>query len=73
MFVDPTQNVTASNVSPAPSPAQAGLQSTIPAEFIRHTIFDTPPIVKATIQQLHKRGYAEPNDWSRTLSTGRPG
>ncbi|MEM8503197.1 MAG: hypothetical protein AAF716_08605 [Cyanobacteria bacterium P01_D01_bin.1] len=28
--------------------------------------------VKVTIRLLHKLGYAEPNDWNRPISTGRP-
>ncbi len=36
-------------------------------------IFGTPPIVRATILRLHQLGYAEPTDWSRPISSGRPG
>ncbi|MEM7062100.1 MAG: hypothetical protein AAF572_02925 [Cyanobacteria bacterium P01_B01_bin.77] len=28
---------------------------------------------RTTIATLHKLNYAEPNDWSRPLATGRPG
>lgn len=47
-----------------------------PAEYreqVRHLLFGTPRIVQSTILQLHRLGYAEPNDWSRPISTGRPG
>ena len=40
-------------------------------EHIRHMLFGTPWAVKTTIQLLHKLGYAEPNDWSRPIATGR--
>ena len=40
---------------------------------VRHLLFGTPRFVQATILQLHRLGYAEPNDWSRPISTGRPG
>ncbi|MEO0644855.1 MAG: hypothetical protein AAFZ17_01665 [Cyanobacteria bacterium J06650_10] len=40
-------------------------------EYIRHLLFGTPAIVQATIRSLHHLGYAEPNDWSRPISTGR--
>ena len=39
---------------------------------IRHMLFGTPEAVQSTILQLHQLGYAEPNDWSRPISTGRP-
>jgi len=39
----------------------------------RHMLFGTPDSVQSTIARLHKLGYAEPNDWSRLLSTGRSG
>lgn len=43
-----------------------------PAEPVRHMLFGSPVAVQATIKQLHKLGYAEPNDWSQLLPTGRP-
>ena len=43
-----------------------------PTEPVRHMLFGSPGAVQVTIQQLHKLGYAEPNDWSQLLSTGRP-
>ncbi|MGB7085448.1 MAG: hypothetical protein WBD47_07835 [Phormidesmis sp.] len=42
-------------------------------EHVRHLIFGTPQSVQATIKLLHKLGYAEPNDWSRPISTDRAG
>ena len=43
-----------------------------PKEQIRHLLFGTPSGIQTTIQRLHQLGYAEPNDWSRPISTGRP-
>ena len=41
-------------------------------ETVRHMLFGSLTAVRLTIQDLHKRRYAEPNDWSRPISTGRP-
>ena len=41
-------------------------------EHGRHMVFGTLGYVQITIKQLHKLNYAEPNDWSRPLPTGRP-
>ncbi|MGB7084450.1 MAG: hypothetical protein WBD47_02770 [Phormidesmis sp.] len=41
-------------------------------EHVRHLLFGTPAVVQATIKLLHKLGYAEPNDWSRLMPTGKP-
>lgn len=38
---------------------------------VRHRLFGNLATVQATIRQLHKLGYAEPNDWSKPISTGR--
>lgn len=40
-------------------------------EHVRHMLFGTFATVQATIRLLHHLGYAEPNDWSRPISTGR--
>ena len=40
-------------------------------ETVRHMIFGTLSGVQLTIQDLHKKDYAEPNDWSKPISTGR--
>ena len=72
MFVTPASGATAPTVSLAATSATA-TKRPIPADAIRHLLFGTPSAVQATIQQLHQRGYAEPNDWSRPISTGRPG
>ena len=41
-------------------------------EVVRHTLFGTLTAVRNTIALLHKLNYAEPNDWSKPLPTGRP-
>ena len=51
----------------SPTPRSSGGR-----EPIRHMLFGTLSGVQATIRQLHSLGYAEPNDWSRPISTGRP-
>ncbi|MGD1895678.1 MAG: hypothetical protein ACFB16_01865 [Phormidesmis sp.] len=40
-------------------------------EHIRHMLFGTISAIEMTIRTLHKLGYAEPNDWSRPITTGR--
>ncbi|MEL6161347.1 MAG: hypothetical protein AAFR18_19220 [Cyanobacteria bacterium J06627_32] len=40
-------------------------------KHIRHMLFGTLAAVQTTIRHLHHLGYAEPNDWSRPISTGR--
>mgnify|MGYP001107586509 CR=1 FL=1 len=66
---------------PAPSPAISVLSSGAsgpsfgprpPREQVRHMLFGTLGTVQTTIAHLHRLGYAEPNDWSRPISTGRP-
>ena len=39
---------------------------------VRHLLFGTLVDVKGAIAHLHALGYAEPNDWSRPISTSRP-
>ena len=38
---------------------------------VRHLLFGTGPDVRQEIAHLHVLGYADPNDWSRPISTGR--
>lgn len=62
--------------APTVPPAQPTIPPARPpisaAEPIRRLLFGSLPAVRSTIKQLHKRGYAEPNDWSQPVSTGRP-
>ncbi|MFE4107253.1 hypothetical protein [Almyronema epifaneia] len=41
-------------------------------ETVRLMMFGSLPCVRQEIHHLHLKDYAEPNDWSRPLSTGRP-
>ncbi|MGD1854423.1 MAG: hypothetical protein ACFB2W_09240 [Leptolyngbyaceae cyanobacterium] len=41
------------------------------AVMVRHLLFGSLTTVRLTIQDLHKKHYAEPNDWSKPISTGR--
>ncbi|MBE9065516.1 hypothetical protein IQ260_02485 [Leptolyngbya cf. ectocarpi LEGE 11479] len=41
-------------------------------ETVRHMVFGGLMGVRLIIQDLHQRRYAEPNDWSKPISTGRP-
>ncbi|MEL7503525.1 MAG: hypothetical protein AAFN18_13775 [Cyanobacteria bacterium J06554_6] len=57
-----------------PSP-QASLPLPAPApnpDTVRHLLFGSPEAVKLSIKDLHRKHYAEPNDWSKLLPTGRP-
>lgn len=69
MFIPSILDASASTVSaPTALPTSA---PHIPREQVRHMLFGTPTAVKSTIRRLHKLGYAEPNDWSRAMSTRR--
>ncbi len=41
-------------------------------EPVRHMLFGSLSAVQSTIRLLYKLNYAEPNDWSQPISTGRP-
>ncbi|MEO0351106.1 MAG: hypothetical protein AAF282_13770 [Cyanobacteria bacterium P01_A01_bin.15] len=67
MFQDANQGATASTVCPSvePLPEHA-------FEDVRHLLLGSLTAVQRTILDLHTKQYAEPNDWSRPLATGRP-
>lgn len=65
MFTPSPQVAFASTLPPANPPVTQ-------AEPVRHMLFGSLSAVRATILQLHKLNYAEPNDWSQPMSTGRP-
>ncbi|MEM8501905.1 MAG: hypothetical protein AAF716_01980 [Cyanobacteria bacterium P01_D01_bin.1] len=67
-----TDPATSTFATPTVLVAQPSSTPPIPREQVRHLLLGTPPSVKATIRLLHKLGYAEVNDWSRPISTGRP-
>jgi hypothetical protein len=53
----------------ADSPAHSAAH---PPEAVRHLLFGNAATVQATIKHLHKLRYAEANDWSEPMATGRP-
>ena len=67
MFIDQLQGAAASTVSSAPEPLPDHQ-----FETIRHLVFGSLTAVQLTVQELHSKHYAEPNDWSKPISTGRP-
>ncbi|MGC1216589.1 MAG: hypothetical protein WA883_03890 [Phormidesmis sp.] len=75
MFVPSDSGASASTISgglPQVTPPSEPPSEPI-LEPMRHLLFGSPTALQITIKRLHKLGYAEPNDWSRPLSTGRPG
>jgi len=86
MFISYFQGATASTDSVADSPATlppatdpclpppTGPNSRNPNDYetVRHLLFGPLSVVRFTIRLLHKCGYAEPNDWSQPISTGKP-
>jgi hypothetical protein len=78
---DPT-NVNNADSTPATSSGSGGhsgdsrpLGDLLPdrSPEVRHVLFGPEAAVKLTISNLHRRGYAEPNDWCKPQPTGQPG
>ena len=67
MFLNMTEGAVASTFSLSTEPLPDHQYETV-----RHLVFGSLTAVRLTIQDLHKRRYAEPNDWSKPISTGRP-
>ncbi|MBX2866044.1 MAG: hypothetical protein KTR27_21030 [Leptolyngbyaceae cyanobacterium MAG.088] len=67
MLTESTQGATASTVPPALEPLPEHQ-----FEVVRHMLFGSLLSVQLTIKELHNKKYAEPNDWSKPISTGRP-
>ena len=65
MFQYPSDGADTSKSQPARLPEHQ-------FEIVRHTLFGTLTAVRNTIKLLHKLNYAEVNDWSKPLPTGRP-
>ncbi len=71
--------VSASAVSsPASSASEGAPSNPVPPnkmqdapEPVRHMLFGSLSAVRTTIKHLHKLNYAEANDWSQPISTGR--
>lgn len=66
IFVDIAVGAIASILSPSTDPLPEHNHETV-----RHMVFGSLTGVQLTIKELHNKGYAEPNDWSRPISTGR--
>ncbi|MEL6492740.1 MAG: hypothetical protein AAFQ95_22550 [Cyanobacteria bacterium J06621_3] len=79
MFIPSVTDAPASTASPTVSSATTTQTEAPPPpagpyqEPIRHMLFGTLSAVQATIRLLHAKTYAEPNDWSQPIPTGRPG
>ncbi|MGB3298449.1 MAG: hypothetical protein WBA76_09280 [Phormidesmis sp.] len=72
MFIPSHEGATASTAEAAPSAAlPSSFTPPVPRERVRHLLFGTSAAVQGCIRLLHKLGYAEPNEWSRPISTGR--
>ncbi|MBE9067818.1 hypothetical protein IQ260_14280 [Leptolyngbya cf. ectocarpi LEGE 11479] len=67
MFVDTTKGAVASTLPLGTDPLPEHQYETV-----RHLVFGSLTGVRLTIQELHKKYYAEPNDWSKPIFTGRP-
>ena len=65
MFLDKTQGAVASTPGTDLLPDHQ-------YETVRHLLFGSLTGVRLTIQDLHSKHYAEPNDWSQPIPTGRP-
>ena len=70
MFTPTIEGAAAPTVSPATH--TTGGPAEHPPEPVRHLVFGSLHAVRATINHLHKLHYAEVNDWSQPISTGRP-
>ena len=67
MFKDTNPDPGASNYTPDTAPLPE-----YQYENINHTLFGSLMAIRTTILLLHTLGYADPNDWSKPLPTGRP-
>lgn len=76
MFISTIEGAVASTVLTAPASAMLSHRSApsmgSTTEPIRHMLFGSLCAVRATISHLHKLHYAEAEDWSQPISTGRP-
>ncbi|MEM9216587.1 MAG: hypothetical protein AAGD25_19845 [Cyanobacteria bacterium P01_F01_bin.150] len=70
MFQPSDQDATASNFAGAQSSTDPSASPQY--ETVRHHLYGRPSIVQATIKRLYMLNYAEPNEWSKPIPTGRP-
>ncbi|NEQ52714.1 MAG: hypothetical protein F6K11_21680 [Leptolyngbya sp. SIO3F4] len=71
MLTDPTQGAAVPTVVPTVPPEPEFLPEH-QFEIVRHMLFGSLTGIQLTIKELHRKHYAEPNDWSKPISTGRP-
>ena len=71
MLTTTAPDASAPTTSPATGFIPPACPSTAEPSRVRHMLFGNLIAVRATIRHLHKLGYAEPNDWSKPVSTGR--
>ncbi|MEO0760168.1 MAG: hypothetical protein AAFY78_25245, partial [Cyanobacteria bacterium J06648_16] len=69
-FLETVEGAVASTAQPAVEPQPV---TPPPGDMVRLIAFGSPEAVRATIKSLHRCRYADPNDWSRLLPTGRVG
>ncbi|MBE9070955.1 hypothetical protein IQ260_30415 [Leptolyngbya cf. ectocarpi LEGE 11479] len=67
MFQDNSQGAGASNV-----PLANDSLPEFEYENVNHTLLGSLTVIRNTILLLYRLNYAEPNDWSKPLPTGRP-
>ncbi len=72
MYIPTIEGADASTASRVAQTYDGDRQSQHPPEPVRHMLFGSLSAVQATIKHLHKLRYAEANDWSQPISTGRP-
>lgn len=66
MFQSSESGANASNLPPA----QSAKQGPQPGK-IRHALYGSLATIDRTIKILHALGYADPNDWTEPVPTGR--
>ena len=77
MFIPTLEGAVASTVLPAPASTLPPATQTLghptehPPEPVRHMLFGSLCAVRATVSHLHKLRYAEADDWSQPIPTGR--
>ena len=61
------------SMPPTNWPPVGGDLRTPQPELLRLVAVGSPWAIQNYIQSMHHFGYADPNDWSRLMPTGRPG
>ncbi|MEO0350606.1 MAG: hypothetical protein AAF282_11230 [Cyanobacteria bacterium P01_A01_bin.15] len=58
------------HAEPVVLPATPATSTPFQPDKVRHLMFGTVGALQFTIKDLHRRGYADPNEWSQPLPTG---